>query len=142
MLIKVSHAACEIRHYSVFQLESSRGCTASRCEVTHKDAPKLVQHPVRRRIEALHVLLRPPSHVRESLLGSTAIRLRCSICQAMTSGNEAAMVGEGCRGDNVVSLEPCMRKPCRTPNLERRPASPCRCKRVSHVGATPVYGIH
>ena len=105
MLIKVSHAACEIRHYSVFQLESSRGCTASRCEVTHKDAPKLVQHPVRRRIEALHVLLRPPSHVRESLLGSTTIRLRCSMCQAMTSGNEAAMVGEGYRGDKVVKLK-------------------------------------
>ena len=79
-----------------------QGYTASRWEMTHKDAPKLVQHPVRRRIEALQMLLRPASHIRESLLGSTAFTQFCSICQAITLGNEAAMVGEGCRGNIVL----------------------------------------
>ena len=46
--------------------------------MTYKDAPKLVQHPVRRRIETLQVLLRPANHLRKSLSGSTTGKAQAS----------------------------------------------------------------
>ena len=78
--------------------------------MTYKDAPKLVQHPVRRRIETLQVLLRPANHLRKSLSGSTTRKAQASCSTEAFSRtwrlhDSPSPSCEGLRGMGIESME-------------------------------------